>query len=84
MIDTPGGQLEHGEDARNKTSAPAYSWGHAERKGMDAEAPYSPGPAMYKMEDHHDQKFTSRHAKNYMGWEEGKMPGIIGHARINM
>ena len=35
---------------------------------------------MDKMEDHHDQKFTSRHAKNYMGWEDGKMPGMI-HTR---
>ena len=78
--DTPGGQMLHGHDNANKTSAPAYSWGYAERKGMDAGAPDSPGPAMYKMEEHHDQKHSSHHARNYQGWEEGKMPGMI-HTR---
>ena len=80
VIQTPGGMLVHGEDARNKHAAPAYSWGFAERKGMDFDAPDSPGPAAHKMLDHHDQKHSSRHAKNYMGWEEGKMPGSI-HTR---
>lgn len=71
VIDTPAGNLLHGGDDihGHHHQAPSFSWGFAERKGVDAESGDSPGPAAYKMDDNAEAKIYTRYAKNGVGYE---------------